>query len=100
MTGEEFAERCRSVVEMTAEKDRLEAEIKKAKAEIAERLGGQALLVESGYEVRLKHAVRDTPQIKAINERLGADLSFETAPECFRRSEYDVLTVKRLLVEG
>jgi len=100
MTDEEFVQKCNAVIEMSKEKDRLEEEIKKTKAKLVEKMGGEKLLLESGFELRIKHTIRDTPQIAAINEKLKVNLTFETAPECFKRSEYDSLTVKKMIVEG
>lgn len=78
----------------------LEAELKTLKARVMEYHAGQKLITEDGFESMIKHTVRDTPQIKVINERHGLNLSFETEPECFRRTEYDSVTVKRLITEG
>ena len=100
MTNEEFVKKCEAVIEMSKEKDRLEEEIKKTKAELTKKMGDEKLLLESGFELRIKHTIRDTPQIAAINEKLKVNLTFETAPECFKRSEYDSLTVKKMIVEG
>ena len=79
----------------------LDAEKKQIQAEISESMAGQNLLIEGCYEIRVKHTVRDTPQVKAIAEKFDIpNLDFANHPECFKRSEYDSIAVKALLVEG
>ena len=78
----------------------LDAEIKALKARVVEYHKGEKLIVEDGFESMIKHTVRDTPQLKAINEKYNLALSFDNDPDCFKRSEYDSVTVRRLIVEG
>jgi len=97
----EMREVYESIVEKSELAGKLEKELKALKAKVIEYHKGQKLLVEDGFESSIKHTVRDTPQVKAIAEAFSLDdLNYEAHPECFKRTEYDSVTVKKLIVEG
>lgn len=90
-----------SIVEKSEQAKKLEAELKELKAKVLEYHKGEKLICEDGFESTIRHTVRDAPQPKAIAEKFGVPaFDYAAFPECFKRTEYDSVCVKRLITEG
>ena len=94
----EMREVYETIVQKQEQVKALEAEIKALKARVTEYHNGEVLITEDGFESRISHTVRNTPKVDKINEKYGLFISPEHDPDCYSKTEYNSLTVKRLIL--
>ena len=94
----EMREVYESIIQKQEQVKALETEIKNLKARVTQYHDGQVMITEDGFESRIKHTVRNTPKIDRINEKYELEISPEHDPDCYSRSEFDSLTVSRLIL--